>query len=160
MTMRYDATRAPGGHARASAAAAAEAEHDQQILRLPSTGPSVACLQAMNQLRERNSLRMLAGVDTDDLVLAAPSARRARSVGVAPPGAAMNDDEAARRGTAGAGPPTVRAPGRRAETPTESGPPVLDARELLGERGMLRIQHRGETYVLRITRNDRLILTK
>jgi hemin uptake protein HemP len=37
---------------------------------------------------------------------------------------------------------------------------TVDARELLGERGILRIDHGGEIYVLRLTRNDRLILTK
>lgn len=34
------------------------------------------------------------------------------------------------------------------------------ARELLGTRGLLRIEHEGETYLLRLTRNNRLILTK
>ena len=34
------------------------------------------------------------------------------------------------------------------------------SRELLGARGLLRIEHEGETYVLRLTRNNRLILTK
>jgi len=37
---------------------------------------------------------------------------------------------------------------------------TLGARELLGERGMVRIMHDGEVYTLRITRNNRLILTK
>jgi len=37
---------------------------------------------------------------------------------------------------------------------------LVGARSLLGERGLLRIEHRGEIYTLRITRNDRLILTK
>jgi hemin uptake protein HemP len=36
----------------------------------------------------------------------------------------------------------------------------VDAQALLGARGILRIEHRGEVYTLRITRNDRLILTK
>jgi hemin uptake protein HemP len=44
--------------------------------------------------------------------------------------------------------------GARAEIRT------VTARELLGERGILRIDHGGEIYVLRLTRNDRLILTK
>jgi hemin uptake protein HemP len=34
------------------------------------------------------------------------------------------------------------------------------ARELLGPRGILRIEHEGELYTLRLTRNNRLILTK
>ncbi len=37
---------------------------------------------------------------------------------------------------------------------------TLDARELLGPRGMVRIEHEGEVYTLRMTRNNRLILTK
>jgi hemin uptake protein HemP len=39
-------------------------------------------------------------------------------------------------------------------------PPTISSRELLGERGLLRIEHGGEIYVLRVTRNRRLILTK
>lgn len=38
--------------------------------------------------------------------------------------------------------------------------PTRTAQELLGERGILRIEHEGEVYTLRITRNNRLILTK
>jgi len=38
--------------------------------------------------------------------------------------------------------------------------PTRTAQELLGERGILRIEHEGELYTLRITRNNRLILTK
>ncbi len=34
------------------------------------------------------------------------------------------------------------------------------ATELLGGSRVLQIRHRGEIYTLRITRNDRLILTK
>jgi hemin uptake protein HemP len=37
---------------------------------------------------------------------------------------------------------------------------TLSSRDLLGERGVLRIEHDGEFYTLRITRNNRLILTK
>lgn len=37
---------------------------------------------------------------------------------------------------------------------------TLCARELLGARGILRIEHEGEHYTLRLTRNNRLILTK
>ncbi len=37
---------------------------------------------------------------------------------------------------------------------------TLGARELLGTRGVVRIEHEGEIYTLRITRNNRLILTK
>jgi hemin uptake protein HemP len=37
---------------------------------------------------------------------------------------------------------------------------TIGARELLGARGILRIEHEGELYTLRVTRNNRLILTK
>ena len=37
---------------------------------------------------------------------------------------------------------------------------VLSSHELLGERGLLHIEHEGERYTLRLTRNNRLILTK
>ncbi len=39
-------------------------------------------------------------------------------------------------------------------------PPVVASRELLGNRKLIEIDHNGERYVLRLTRNDRLILTK
>jgi hemin uptake protein HemP len=38
--------------------------------------------------------------------------------------------------------------------------PVLSSRELLRDRGELRIEHGGELYCLRVTRNGKLILTK
>ena len=37
---------------------------------------------------------------------------------------------------------------------------TLSSRTLLGERGLLHIEHEGQVYTLRWTRNDRLILTK
>jgi hemin uptake protein HemP len=37
---------------------------------------------------------------------------------------------------------------------------TVTARDLLGTRGIVRIEHEGETYTLRLTRNNRLILTK
>lgn len=37
---------------------------------------------------------------------------------------------------------------------------VLKAKELLGDRGVVRIELEGEVYTLRMTRNGRLILTK
>lgn len=37
---------------------------------------------------------------------------------------------------------------------------VLNAKELLGERGVVQIELEGEMYTLRMTRNGRLILTK
>lgn len=51
---------------------------------------------------------------------------------------------------------------------TDAGAPVrksveqrtVRARDLLGPERILRIEHEGQVYTLRITRNDRLILTK
>jgi hemin uptake protein HemP len=37
---------------------------------------------------------------------------------------------------------------------------TVEAKKLLGERGVLRIDLDGEVYTLRMTRNGRLILTK
>lgn len=34
------------------------------------------------------------------------------------------------------------------------------ASEVLGPRGLVQIEHEGEVYTLRLTRNNRLILTK
>lgn len=41
-----------------------------------------------------------------------------------------------------------------------AAPRVVPSRELLSERGQLHIEHQGERYVLRITRQGKLILTK
>ena len=37
---------------------------------------------------------------------------------------------------------------------------VIESRDLIGPDGTIRILHSGEVYTLRITRNNRLILTK
>ncbi len=47
-----------------------------------------------------------------------------------------------------------------AETRSSTEVRTVSARELLGARGIVRIEHEGETYTLRVTRNNRLILTK
>lgn len=39
-------------------------------------------------------------------------------------------------------------------------PLLVSSRDLLGGEALLRIEHNGEIYTLRITRNGRLILTK
>jgi hemin uptake protein HemP len=50
---------------------------------------------------------------------------------------------------------------RKESQPAQAGEiRTIDARELLGARGLLHIAHQGETYTLRLTRNNRLILTK
>ena len=36
----------------------------------------------------------------------------------------------------------------------------IESQELFGDRGVVQILHEGELYTLRITRNNRLILTK
>ena len=46
------------------------------------------------------------------------------------------------------------------ERSVSSGVPTISSRNLLGERGLLLIEHDGEFYTLRLTRNNRLILTK
>ena len=47
-------------------------------------------------------------------------------------------------------------------TPKQPSPLVrrIDTRELLGTERTLQIEHKGKVYTLRLTRNDRLILTK
>ncbi|SDL05122.1 Hemin uptake protein HemP [Franzmannia pantelleriensis] len=50
--------------------------------------------------------------------------------------------------------PSADAPSTR---PQSSG--RVSSQQLLGERGLLIIEHRGKEYQLRITRNDKLILT-
>lgn len=47
------------------------------------------------------------------------------------------------------------APGAKAH-----GLRTVRARDLLGSERVLRIEHDGQIYTLRITRNERLILTK
>jgi hemin uptake protein HemP len=37
---------------------------------------------------------------------------------------------------------------------------MIPSEQLLGEQGQLHIKHQGERYVLRITRQGKLILTK
>lgn len=46
------------------------------------------------------------------------------------------------------------------ERSVSSSVQTISSRDLLGERGVLRIEHDGEFYTLRLTRNNRLILTK
>ncbi|MCE7032632.1 hemin uptake protein HemP [Lysobacter sp. GX 14042] len=58
---------------------------------------------------------------------------------------------------------TSSPPGPHGTTPPRPPappPPVLDSTSLLGGQREIRIQHGNETYRLRHTRNDKLILTK
>lgn len=49
-------------------------------------------------------------------------------------------------------------PGSRAAGSSTVRP--IESHELFGDRGVVQILHEGELYTLRITRNNRLILTK
>ncbi len=46
------------------------------------------------------------------------------------------------------------------ESRPEPQPRTISSGELLGRENELVISHKGETYRLRVTRNDKLILTK
>ncbi|MBX2853601.1 MAG: hemin uptake protein HemP [Rhodobacteraceae bacterium] len=49
----------------------------------------------------------------------------------------------------------------RPDTPQRSADKAeIDLRDLLGERTQIVIRHRGERYVLRLTRQNKLLLTK
>lgn len=57
--------------------------------------------------------------------------------------------------------PDARAEAARGDAARSAeGVRTVSAADLLGARRVLHIEHRGELYTLRITRNDRLILTK
>jgi len=56
-------------------------------------------------------------------------------------------------------PAGVHSPGR-AESAQRKGIRCIDSRRLLGGGRELVIEHAGEEYRLRLTRNDKLILTK
>lgn len=58
--------------------------------------------------------------------------------------------------------PTVspRPPATAAEPPQPQGGLILHARELFRQGPVVQIRHHGQTYQLRLTRQDRLILTK
>ena len=51
--------------------------------------------------------------------------------------------------------PSSSPPGNQSAAPR-----VVPSRELLGEQGRLQIEHQGERYLLRVTRQGKLILTK
>lgn len=53
--------------------------------------------------------------------------------------------------------PDPQPPNEAPATPT---PSAVTSRELFGGARLLQIEHNGEIYTLRVTRNDRLILTK
>jgi hemin uptake protein HemP len=54
----------------------------------------------------------------------------------------------------------VRPERAAGEPASQEGTRLVSALELLGGSRVLRIEHKGEIYTLRVTRNDRLILTK
>lgn len=53
----------------------------------------------------------------------------------------------------------IHAPGDETRG-AEGEVPTLSARHLFGAGRVLRIEHEGEVYTLRLTRNNKLILTK
>lgn len=56
---------------------------------------------------------------------------------------------------------TTTEPRAATDAPRDPDPvPLLAARQLLGPRGIAHIEHEGQIYTLRLTRNNRLILTK
>ncbi|MFC7399263.1 hemin uptake protein HemP [Chelatococcus sp. GCM10030263] len=55
---------------------------------------------------------------------------------------------------------SATAPAAASAQPPAGDPPLLDARQLFGGRRELVILHNGAQYRLRITANDKLILTK
>jgi len=50
--------------------------------------------------------------------------------------------------------------GQLIETNDANSHPRLIAADLLGQDGIVQIEHEGAIYTLRLTRNNRLILTK
>lgn len=86
------------------------------------------------------------------------------------PGRDRGDDETKDGRDPGASTPETEAPGERAmnrkpETTSAGADATKSVRrvrasEVLGPRGLLLIEHEGEVYTLRLTRNNRLILTK
>lgn len=55
---------------------------------------------------------------------------------------------------------TASAPDRPAAGDSAASPLLLTSKALLGDRREVRIEHEGSHYVLRATRNGKLILTK
>jgi hemin uptake protein HemP len=56
--------------------------------------------------------------------------------------------------------PLFHSPPPRGEAPCAPRPGTVRALDLLGDRQVLLIEHAGERYQLRLTRNGKLILTK
>lgn len=57
-------------------------------------------------------------------------------------------------------PPSLQPAPSRGEAPQAPRPGTVRALDLLGDRRGLLIEHDGERYQLRLTRNGKLILTK
>lgn len=56
--------------------------------------------------------------------------------------------------------PPSQAPQPEPQSAAAPTPPALDSSQLLGGRKQVAINHGGELYSLRLTRNGKLILTK
>lgn len=72
---------------------------------------------------------------------------------------ASRDDRRAMSGAGLEGDDRVDVTPKRSAASAEDIP-TIEAAELLGARGLVHIAHAGQVYTLRVTRNDRLILTK
>ncbi len=57
-------------------------------------------------------------------------------------------------------PPALQPQPPRGDAPQAPRPGTVRALDLLGDRRVLLIEHAGERYQLRLTRNGKLILTK
>ncbi len=56
--------------------------------------------------------------------------------------------------------PALRTGTSRSTDRAASAPTRVNARDLLGPSDVVQIEHEGELYTLRLTRNNKLILTK
>jgi len=80
--------------------------------------------------------------------------------GEAPRGPSDEKSTSARAEEGGERTMTQRAETTKAENEATKAVRRVRARDVLGPRGILQIEHEGEVYTLRVTRNNRLILTK
>lgn len=80
--------------------------------------------------------------------------------GDSPHGASDEESTSATAGEAGEGAMTKRSESTTMEHEAAKSVRRVRAKDVLGPRGILQIEHEGEIYTLRVTRNNRLILTK
>jgi len=80
--------------------------------------------------------------------------------GDSPRGASDEDSTSATAAEAGERAMTKRSESTTMEHEVTKAVRRVRASDVLGPRGILQIEHEGEIYTLRVTRNNRLILTK